>query len=152
MYDRIIAPVSCAPPPRRPRGYQYTCPGEQRVTNGFLGPNGPKSEPKAAAKSKGPLDSFVCVCHPSSLPNWNVDQSSVKPRVMTPQSSVNFPKTHLKAAQNSAKQSKKRVLRAVFALCTHQSCRLPRSALSGAASPGRISVITSQATCQKINV
>ena len=41
---------------------------------------------------------------------------SVKPRVMTPQSSVNFPKTHLKTAQNSGKQYKKRVLRAVFAL------------------------------------
>ena len=35
---------------------------------------------------------------------------------MTPQSSVNLPKTHLKTAQNSAKQYKKRVLRAVFAL------------------------------------
>ena len=41
---------------------------------------------------------------------------SVKPRVMTPQSSVNFPKIDLKTAQNSAKQSKKRVMRAVFAL------------------------------------
>ena len=41
---------------------------------------------------------------------------SVKPRVMTPQSSVNFPKTHLKRAKNSGKQYKKRVLRAVFAL------------------------------------
>ena len=30
---------------------------------------------------------------------------SVKPRVMTPQSSVNFPKTHLKTAQNSGKHS-----------------------------------------------
>ena len=42
--------------------------------------------------------------------------SSVKPRVMTPQSSVNFPKTHLKTAPNSAKHYKKRVLRAAFAL------------------------------------
>ena len=39
---------------------------------------------------------------------------SVKPRVMTPQSSVNFPKTHLKRAKNSAKQHKKRVMRAVL--------------------------------------
>ena len=42
--------------------------------------------------------------------------SSVKPRVMTPQSSVKFPKTHLKRAKNSGKQHKKRVMRAVFAL------------------------------------
>ena len=41
---------------------------------------------------------------------------SVKPRVMTPQSSVNFPKIDLKTAQNSRKQYKKWVLRAVFAL------------------------------------
>ena len=41
---------------------------------------------------------------------------SVKPRVMTSQSSVNFPKTHLKTAQNSAKHHKKQVVRAVFAL------------------------------------
>ena len=41
---------------------------------------------------------------------------SVKPRVMTPQNSVNFPKTHLKTALNSGKQYKKWVLRAVFAL------------------------------------
>ena len=42
--------------------------------------------------------------------------SGVKPRVMTPQSSVNFPKTHPKTAQNGEKQYKKRVMRAVFAL------------------------------------
>ena len=42
--------------------------------------------------------------------------SSAKPRVMTPQSSVDFPKTHLKTAQNSAKHCKKQVMRAVFAL------------------------------------
>ena len=41
---------------------------------------------------------------------------SVKPRVMTPQSSANFPKTHLKTAENSAKHYKKQVMRAVFAL------------------------------------
>ena len=35
---------------------------------------------------------------------------------MTPQSSVNFPKTHLKTAQNGEKHYEKRVLRAVFAL------------------------------------
>jgi hypothetical protein len=35
---------------------------------------------------------------------------------MTPQSSVNFPKTHLKTAKNSEKYYKKRVMRAVFAL------------------------------------
>jgi hypothetical protein len=35
---------------------------------------------------------------------------------MTSQSSANFPKMDLKAAQNKAKQYKKRVLRAVFAL------------------------------------
>ena len=35
---------------------------------------------------------------------------------MTPQSSVIFPKIHLKTAKNSGKQYKKRVLRAVFAL------------------------------------
>ena len=52
-----------------------------------------------------------------SLPLFETPgHNSVKPRVMTPQSSVNFPKTHLKTAQNSAKQYKKRVLRAVFAL------------------------------------
>ena len=53
------------------------------------------------------------------------EMSSVKPRVMTPQSSVSFPKTHLKAAQNSAKYYKKRVMRAVFAL--------PPAALASAA-------------------
>jgi len=42
--------------------------------------------------------------------------TSVKPRVMTPQSSVNFPKIHLKRASNSGKQYKKRVMRAVSAL------------------------------------
>jgi len=42
--------------------------------------------------------------------------SSVKPRVMTSQSSVNFPKTGLKTASNSGKHYKKRVMRAVFAL------------------------------------
>ena len=70
---------------------------------------------------------------------------SAKPRVMTPQSSVNLPKTHLKTAQNSAKHYKKRVMRAVFALLTGcsdglrsitnstasklpgASCRTPRS-------------------------
>ena len=41
---------------------------------------------------------------------------SAKPRVMTPQNSVNFPKTHLKRAKNSEKHYKKWVLRAVFAL------------------------------------
>ena len=41
---------------------------------------------------------------------------SAKPRVRTPQSSINFPKTHLKRASNSGKQYKKRVMRAVFAL------------------------------------
>ena len=41
---------------------------------------------------------------------------SVKTRVMTPQSSVNFPKTQLKRASNSGKHYKKRVLRAVFPL------------------------------------
>ena len=51
--------------------------------------------------------------------------SSVKPRVMTPQSSVNFPKTHLETAQDSAKQYKKRVMRAVFALLTVGEC-VPR--------------------------
>ena len=45
-----------------------------------------------------------------------LDVSSVKPRVMTSQCSVNFPQTGLKAAQNSAKHYKKRVMRAVFAL------------------------------------
>ena len=43
-------------------------------------------------------------------------EGSVKPRVRTPQSSVNFPKTHLKSASNSGKQYRKRVLRAGFAL------------------------------------
>ena len=41
---------------------------------------------------------------------------SVKPRVMTPQSSVNFPKIDLKSPLKVQKQYKKRVLRAVFAL------------------------------------
>ena len=44
--------------------------------------------------------------------------SSVKPRVMTSQSSVNLPKTGLKTAQNSAKHYKKQVMSAVFALIT----------------------------------
>ena len=42
--------------------------------------------------------------------------SSVKPRVMTSQSSVNFPKIGLKTAQNGEKYSKKQVMRAGFAL------------------------------------
>ena len=37
---------------------------------------------------------------------------------MTSQSSVNFPETSLKTAQNSAKHYKKQVMRAVFALLT----------------------------------
>ena len=49
---------------------------------------------------------------------YHSKQSSAKPRVMTPQSSVNFPKTHLKTAQNSEKHYKKRVMRAVFAPTT----------------------------------
>jgi len=40
---------------------------------------------------------------------------SVKPRVMTSQSSVNFPKVELKTSKNSEKHDKKRVMRAVFA-------------------------------------
>ena len=44
--------------------------------------------------------------------------ASVKPRVMTLQSSVNFPKIGLKRASNSGKYCKQRVLRAVFALLT----------------------------------
>ena len=47
---------------------------------------------------------------------WSGLSSSVKPRVMTSQSSVISPKTHLETAQNSAKHYKKQVMRAVFAL------------------------------------
>ena len=43
---------------------------------------------------------------------------------MTPQSSVKFPKTHLKRAQNSGKHYKKRILRAVFALPLKESLLL----------------------------
>ena len=45
---------------------------------------------------------------------------SVKPRVMTSQSSVNSPKPHLKTAQNSEKRYKKQVVRAVLALPVDQ--------------------------------
>ena len=55
---------------------------------------------------------------------------SVKPRVMTPQSSVNFPKIDLKTAQNSRKQYKKWVMRAVFAVQSHRFHQTP-----GAAAP-----------------
>ena len=43
-------------------------------------------------------------------------EGSVKPRVMTPQSSVNLPKTHLKTDQNGAEHYQTQVMRAVFAL------------------------------------
>ena len=56
---------------------------------------------------------------------------SVKPRVMTPQSSVNFPKTHLKTASNSEKQYKKRVMRAVFALLTRRDWLGPAWRVAG---------------------
>ena len=42
---------------------------------------------------------------------------SVKPRVTTSQSSVNFPKAHLKRAQNSANHYKTQVMRAVSDYC-----------------------------------
>ena len=61
---------------------------------------------------QGSIVRFFC----SSLSMTPVSRSSVKPRVMTPQSSVNFPKIDLRRAQNSAKQYKKRVMRAVFAV------------------------------------
>ena len=45
-----------------------------------------------------------------------VSLRSVKPRVLTSQSSVNFPKILLKTARTSAKHLKKQDMRAVFAL------------------------------------
>ena len=77
---------------------------------------------------------------------WNFDDpmlkmGSVKPRVMTSQSSVNFPKTHLKTAQNGEKYHKKKIVRAGFALPTPFARRWPRdtssinTAISGCNDP-----------------
>jgi hypothetical protein len=59
-----------------------------------------RGSPRLAAES------ILCLSANAQAPQATADcLSSVKPRVMTPQSSVNSPKTHLKTPQNSAVQN-----------------------------------------------